>query len=175
MMATELRLPIGATVPLGADGGRLAVSGRMDVVIADRTDWAGADVDVVDFKTGGDAELSAARMAAKGTGLQLGIYLAAVQSLGAKTGRVWMLKPEQGGATELEMSELATALLPLERIARHVASGHYGALTPDKSAHSSGGFVWPLACAPIPVAVLREKFAATFGEAVAETEEASNE
>ena len=175
VMATELRLPPGATVPLGVDGGRLSVSGRMDVVVADRTDWIGAVVDVVDFKTGSDATLSAERMAAKGAGLQLGIYLAALQSLGAKDGRVWMLKPEPDGAAAMEMTELEQALLPLGRIARHLASGRYGALTPDKTPHSSAGFVWPLACTPVPAAILREKFAVTFGEAVTETEDTANE
>ncbi len=175
VMATELRLPPGATVPLGADGGRLSVSGRMDVVIADRTDWRGAVVDVVDFKTGSDATLSTQRMAAKGSGLQLGIYLAALQSLGAQDGRVWMLKPEPDGAAAMEMAELVNALSPLERIARHLVSGRYGALTPDKTPHSSAGFVWPLACAPVPAAILRDKFAATFGEVITETEETANE
>jgi hypothetical protein len=175
VMATELRLPVGATVPFGLGAGRLSVSGRMDVVIADRTDWTGASIDIVDFKTGGDPKLSAERMANNGSGLQLGVYLAAVQSLGAQAGRVWMLKAEHDGAAAMEMGELAQALLPLERIAQHLASGRYGALTPDKSAHSSAGLVWPLACAPIPVAVLREKFLVTFGETAVDKEDNSDE
>jgi hypothetical protein len=169
VMATEMRLPAGATVALSA-GGCLGVTGRMDAVFLDRAEWAGAMVDIVDFKTGGDAKLSAKSMAAKGAGLQLGVYLAAVQSLGARTGRVAMVKPEPGGVASMEMSELPQALVLLERVARHLSTGQYGALTPDRSKHAMGGFDWPLACVPVPVAVLAEKFAATFGENVTETE-----
>ena len=75
----------------------------------------------------------------------------------------------------MDMRELELALQPLEQIARHLASGRFGALTPDKSAHSTAGFVWPLACAPVAAAVLREKFVATFGAPVTETEELADE
>jgi len=175
VMATELRLPHGATVPLGAGGGRLAVSGRMDVLIADQPEWGGAAVDVVDFKTGGTQKLSADSMAKNGSALQLGVYLAALQSLGAQAGSVWMIKPEAGGVMALAMEELPHALMPLEMIARHLSSGRYGALTPDKSAHASAGFVWPLACAPVPAAILREKFAVTFGAPVTTMEGQNDE
>jgi hypothetical protein len=119
--------------------------------------------------------LSAKRMSEKGASLQLGVYLAAMRALGAQSGRVWMLKPEHGGVAVMEMSELDQALLPLGQIARHLASGHYGALTPDKSAHAPSGFTWPLACAPVPEAVLVRKFAATFGATIAKTEGAVDE
>jgi hypothetical protein len=175
IMATEVRLPAAASVPIGAKGERLAVTGRMDAVFLDRVDWTGAAVEIVDFKTGGDALLSAARMARKGSALQLGVYLAAAQSLGATSGRVWMIKPEAGGVASMDMGELPQALLPLETIARHLETGRYGALTPDKSAHASAGFVWPLACAPIPEAVLADKFAVTFGVAGEEMEGQADE
>jgi hypothetical protein len=169
-MAVEMRLPVGVMVPLGMGRESLAVTGRTDVVFRDTADWLGAEVVVVDFKTGSDPLLSAERMGAKGSSLQLGVYLAAMRALGAQTGRVWMLKPEHGGAAVMEMSELDQALLPLGQIALHLASGHYGALTPDKSAHAPSGFTWPLACAPVPEAVLVEKFAATLGETITKTE-----
>jgi hypothetical protein len=174
-MATELRLPAGVLVPLGVSGGSLAVTGRMDVVFRDRTDWLGADVLVVDFKTGSDPLLSAERMGEKGASLQLGVYLAAMRALGAQSGRVWMLKPEPGGVAVMEMGELDQALLPLGQIALHLESGRYGALTPDKSIHAPSGCIWPLACTPVPEAVLVKKFAATFGETVAKTEDDADE
>jgi hypothetical protein len=162
-------------VPLVLNGGSLAVTGRMDVVFRDTADWLDAEVVVVDFKTGSDSLLSAERMGVKGSSLQLGVYLAAMRALGAQSGRVWMLKPEHGGVAVMEMSELDQALLPLGQIARHLASGHYGALTPDKSVHAPSGFTWPLACVPVPEAVLVGKFAATFGETVAKTGSAADE
>jgi hypothetical protein len=170
VMATELRLPAGATVPLDTNGTRWAVTGRIDAVFLDQSDWLGAEVAVVDFKTGGDSLLSAERMAKKGASLQLGIYLAAAHSLGAKTGRVWMVKPVAGGVASMGMDELALALAPLATIACQLATGRYGALTPDRSTHAAGGFDWPLACVPVPAAVLAKKFAATFGVDSSEAE-----
>jgi len=174
-MAVEVRLPAGVMVPLGMNGGNLAATGRMDLVFRDTADWLGAEVVVVDFKTGGDPLLSGERMGTKGSSLQLGVYLAAIRALGAQSGRVCMLKPEHGGVAAMEMTELGQALLPLEQIARHLASGRYGALTPDKSVHAPSGFIWPLACAPVPEAVLVKKFAATFGERVATTDADADE
>jgi hypothetical protein len=81
-----------------------------------------------------------------------------------------MIKPEPGGVASMEMGELPQALVLLDRVARHLATGRYGALTPDKSKHSVGGCKWPIACVPVPAAVLAEKFAATFGEPAVEME-----
>ena len=91
--AVEVRLPEGATIPLGGPQS-LSVHGRMDLVLSDRPGWAGANVEIVDFKTGGDSKLSARRMESTGASLQLGVYLQAALSVGAQ-GRVWMLKPEE--------------------------------------------------------------------------------
>jgi len=168
-VAAEASLPRGASVPLG-DGVRLAVHGRIDFARLDRAEWSRAAVDIVDFKTGRDQEVSARRMAKSGASLQLGIYLAAVESLGATSGRVWMLKPEPGSASSLEMSELPFALARLAQLGRHLATGRYGALTPDRTDFLRG-FEWPLACTPIRRAVLENKFAATFDVAATETDE----
>jgi hypothetical protein len=170
--AAEVRVPEGATVPVG-DSERLAVEGLMDLVLSDRPAWNGSRVEIADFKTGGDARLSARRMNSKGASLQLGVYLHAALSVGA-TGSIWMLKPEERpsriGAEDLDHASARLSLLGL-----HLKTGTYGALTPDRSEHTHG-FEWPLACAPISQAVLEEKFARTFGEAtVAESEEAADE
>jgi hypothetical protein len=170
-VAVEAKLPRGASVPLGG-GATLAVHGRMDLALLDRPGWRGARVDLVDFKTGADAKLSAARMA-RGASLQLGVYLAAVQSLGAAAGRVWMLKPDAAPAA-VELGELPLALAPLARLARHLATGIFGALTPDRTEFSQG-CDWPLACTPIQHAVLARKFAKTFPELVTAEEEEEDE
>jgi len=167
-VAVEVSLPAGASVPLGGHG-RLAVRGRMDLAFLDRPTWSGAQVDIVDFKTGTVGALSAARMA-RGESLQLGVYLAAAASLGAAGGRVWMLKPDGGPGESLEMGELPAALQALEQLGRQVATGRYGALTPDRTDYTRG-FEWPLACTPVPHAVLARKFALTFGAPAAPAEE----
>jgi hypothetical protein len=110
-------------------------------------------------------------MASQGTALQLGVYLLAAQSAGA-TGRVWMFKPEEAPAA-LGMDELERAAAKLEVLGAHLATGIFGARTPDRDEHSHG-FEWPLACAPVASAILESKFEATFG-ARAEGPEAGGE
>jgi hypothetical protein len=166
-IAAELRLPAGATVAIG-EGERLPVSGRVDLALFDRPAWEGATVAIVDFKTGADAQLSVERMAAHGSSLQLGVYLAAAQSLGAANGSVWMVKPEAGGVTSLSLEELPPALVLLEQIGRHLRSGRYGALTRERSDYAPDGTAWPLACPPIGETILAEKFERTFSGAAAQ-------
>ncbi len=172
--AVEVNIPEGATIPVG-DGRRAAVRGRMDLVLSDRPSWAGATVQIVDFKTGGDAAVTARKMASSGKSLQLGVYLAAAASMGA-TGNVWMLKPGERPA-RVSTDELEGALEKLRVIGDHLRTGLYGARTPDRTDYNHI-FEWPAACAPIPAVVLDAKFTATFGrmaEADAESEEDADE
>lgn len=171
-VAVETKLPAGTAIPLGAEGGRIGIIGRMDLALSDRPEWGGAQVDIVDFKTGADTRLSARAMA-RGASLQLGVYLAAVESLGIAGGRVWMLKPDGSKPASIGVTELPEALASLEQLGRHLATGRYGALTADRTDFSHG-YEWPLACTPVRQAVLRKKFAATFGE-TGEGEEAADE
>ncbi|MBS0661932.1 MAG: PD-(D/E)XK nuclease family protein [Verrucomicrobia bacterium] len=160
-VATEAWLPPGAEVARGA--WRLPVAGRMDLVRLDRPAWAGADVDIIDFKTGGDLELSAERMARSGASLQLGVYLAGLRAAGVRAGRVWMIKPEPGARAMIGLDELDAALAKLDWLATAMTRGTYGALTPDRSDYAPPGYAWPLACTPVKHAVLASKFALTFG------------
>ena len=160
-VATEAWLPAPAEVSRG--NWRLPVVGRMDLVRLDRPDWRGANVDIIDFKTGGDLDLSVERMARSGASLQLGVYLAGARSLGAATGRVWMLKPEPGATAMIDFGGLDAALTKLDWLAVAMARGVYGALTKDRSDYAPPGYAWPLAATPVRHAVLAAKFAATFG------------
>lgn len=162
VVAVERSLPAEAVLTLPG-GRRLRVSGRMDLVRMDRAGWRGARVAVVDFKTGGDAALSAGRMARDGSALQLGIYLAALRGLGASGGDVRMLKPDTVAGPPLAMAELDEALALLAVLEAMLDRGIYGALTPDENAFSHGGFRWPLASTPVAQRVLLAKWAATFG------------
>ncbi|MDR1009717.1 MAG: PD-(D/E)XK nuclease family protein [Opitutaceae bacterium] len=164
-VATEYSLPKDMRVQLdpGDAGSCIRVSGRMDLLRLDRLDFHGATVDIIDFKTGKAGKLSADAMGAKGELLQLGIYLEAARRLGATGGRVWLLKPGAEEPTSVGMEELPQALACLRQINRHLVGGRYGALTADPSEYAFGGGGWPLACARIPHAVLKEKFKATFG------------
>lgn len=166
-VATELWLPAKAVLMLGERP--MPLVGRLDLVRLDRPEWRGAQVDIVDFKTGGDLELSAKRMARSGAGLQLGVYLAAARSLGAAAGRVWMLRPEPGAMAMIDFSALEEGLEKLGWLGTALGRGVYGALTKDRSDYAPPGYVWPLACTPVRHAVLKAKFAQTFG-AAGETE-----
>lgn len=173
-VAVEAKLPLGTAIPLGATGESLGIVGRMDLVLSDQPEWGGAQVEIVDFKTGADARLSAVTMA-KGASLQLGVYLAAVQTLGVAGGRVWMLKPDQAKPAHVTMDELPVALTSLEQLGRHLRTGCYGALTIDRTDFISG-YAWPLACPPIRHTILKQKFAATFGASTPTSEtEAADE
>ncbi len=165
-VAAETWLPAGARLEFG--GLQLPIAGRLDLVRLDRPAWRGAQVDIIDFKTGSDTELSAARMARSGASLQLGVYLAAVRSLGIAGGRVRMIKPEPGAVSELRLDELDGALGRLAWLGDALRRGVYGALTPDRSDYAPAGAPWPTACSPIPAAVLARKFALTFPAAVQE-------
>ena len=160
-VGVEAKLPAGTAIPLGPDGDRLVIIGRLDLALSDRPEWGGSQVDIVDFKTGADARLSAKAMA-RGASLQLGVYLAAVASLGIAGGRVWMLKPDGGKPASVGLTELPEALTALKQLGRHLTTGRYGALTADRTDFSHG-YEWPLACTPVQLAVLQKKFALTFG------------
>jgi hypothetical protein len=164
-VAVEASLPAGTAIALGVEGGSVGIAGRMDLVLSDRPEWGGAQVDIVDFKTGADARLTARGMA-RGASLQLGIYLAAVATLGVQGAQVWMLKPDGSKPAGLGLTELAEALASLAQLGRHLVTGRYGARTADRTDFSHG-YEWPLACTPVRRAVLDKKFAVTFG-AVAE-------
>lgn len=164
-VATEYWLPKDMRVRLDPDdaGSEIRVSGRMDLLRLDRPHLEDAIVDIIDFKTGGDTKISAKAMGEKGWSLQLGIYLEAARLLGATNGRVWLVKPDTGESSSMDMSELPEALACLRRIKLHLDSGRYGALTEDANEHGFGGEVWPLACVRIPHTVLQEKSKLTFG------------
>jgi hypothetical protein len=172
LWATESWLPENLALEIDS-GVEIGVSGRMDFLGADRDSWPGSVVDIIDFKTGAD-RISAKQMASNGTGLQLAVYLAAARKLGAAKGRVWMVKPSPGDAESLDMVELDPVLEPLKRIAASLRTGKYGALTAERSDYSMARVEWPLACAPVPGDVLRNKFHLTFGS-VPEVEEGAGD
>jgi hypothetical protein len=156
-VATERSLDDGAKLVLPQ--AEIALRGRMDLVRSDRPGWVEAQIDVVDFKTGGDDTLSAQRMS-RGQSLQLGIYLQAVMQAGARAGRVWMIKPDD--VSVMSHEELDTALTGLGWLDEALVRGVYGARTPDRSPYTKGEYEWPRACRRVSAAVLQRKFEQTF-------------
>ncbi len=152
---SEYKLPSDCQLLFG--GRSLRVSGRIDLFASDRMDLSGAKVLVCDFKTGKDAPLSPKRMASSGDSLQLGIYLEAMRSLGAVDGDVRMVKAGAAVDSSLSMADLETALGSLDKVGRHIFSGCYGQLTPDRTAYT-WGFELPLACVLIPADIRKQKY-----------------
>ena len=75
-----------------------------------------------------------------------------------------MHKQPAHNSAYLEMEELPLALESLDRIRGMLETGRYGALTKEQSDYAHGRFVWPLACTPIPSAILKQKHEATLAE-----------
>jgi hypothetical protein len=172
-VAIEYTLPGTAWVGLGGEA-KLGLRGRIDAVFTDQPEWRGASVEVVDFKTGTEGVFSAEAMAG-GRSLQLGLYLEALRNLGVRSGGVWMVRPGLQPPRRVGMGELDKALAGLSRLRRHLESGTYGALTADQTLYSSSSLQWPLACPPLPAAVLKEKFARSFPEDESRSGEGSDE
>ena len=76
-----------------------------------------------------------------------------------------MLRPEERPA-KVDERELDAACAKLAVLGAHLSTGIYGALTPDRDEYTRR-FEWPLACAPIGLAILEAKFARTFGATAA--------
>jgi hypothetical protein len=137
----------------------------MDIARADRPEWTGAQVHLVDYKSGAtEKALNAVNMAKDATSLQLAVYLDAIRSLGVASATVWKITADEASALSTE--ELPAALAGLPPLMDAMRSGRYGALTPDRNPR--GGrepWAWPLACTPVPSQDLRAKYSLTFGSA----------
>jgi len=143
----------------------IPVRGRMDIARSDRPEWTGAQVHLVDYKSGAtEKALNAVNIAKDATSLQLAVYLDAIRSLGVASATVWKITADEASALSTE--ELPTALAGLPPLMDAMRTGRYGALTPDRNPH--GGrepWAWPLACTPVPSENLRVKYSLTFGSA----------
>jgi len=158
-LAIEYPLP-GDTV-LSTAHGDLAVAGRLDLAILDQPDWDGALARVIDFKTGRDQSLDAARMGRMGQSLQLGVYLQSALALGARSASVEMIRAGQEPGPTITSDELFLIQPAFDFLGAMVQTGKFGQLTADRTRFQSV-FETPLACVPIPATVLKRKFQETF-------------
>ncbi|RKX31290.1 MAG: hypothetical protein DRP71_13660 [Verrucomicrobia bacterium] len=158
-LGAEYGLPKDARLP--TIHGDLGVSGRFDLLVMDRSEWDGASATINDFKTGSDKPLNAARMGDRGQSLQLGVYLKAAMELGAAGAVVRMIQPEKEKDSSLADDTLEAIQPAFDRLGRQILSGRYGQLTPERNRFQYG-FTGPLACVPIPYAVLEQKYGVTF-------------
>jgi len=160
-LAVEYPLP-GDTMLSTVHGG-LGISGRVDLAILDRPEWNGASVRVFDFKTGSDKPLDAGKMGRLGQSLQLGVYLQSSLALGARSASVEMIRVGHERGPVITDGELPSIQAAFDFLGGMVHTGKYGQLTADRTRFRRV-FETPLACVPIPTAVLQRKFQATFPE-----------
>lgn len=158
-VGAEISLPREARI--GTAYGDLPVSGRIDLIETNRPEWAGASMTISDYKTGTDGPLNATRMGERGQSLQLGVYLKAAMELGASGVIVRMIQSEKEKDSSLTDEVLEQIQPAFDRLGRQILSGRFGQRTPDRSRFASG-FEAPLACVPIPLAVLEQKTEVTF-------------
>jgi hypothetical protein len=160
-LAIEYPLPRDAI--LSTVHGELGVSGRVDLAILDQPEWSGASARIYDFKTGSDKPLDAGKMGRLGQSLQLGVYLQSALALGARSASVEMVSVGQACGPMIGDGELPLIQPAFDFLGELVHCGKFGQLTADRTRFQRI-FEAPLACVPIPCAVLLKKFQATFPE-----------
>lgn len=158
-IGTEIALPSDARIETLY--GDLPLSGRIDLIESDRPEWAGATMRINDFKTGADEPLKAGRMGERGQSLQLGVYLKAALELGVAEAEIRMVQTEKEKDSSLKAEAVDEIQPAFNHLGRRILSGRFGQLTADRSRFDFG-FESPLACVPIPLAVLEQKNAVTF-------------
>jgi PD-(D/E)XK nuclease superfamily protein len=131
----ELGLPFFATefplnVEVATPSGTLKLRGRADFIASDRSELAGAAVQIVDFKTGGTQAPSMSSLG-KGHGHQFASYRLMARDLGAASARVGIARPDE---VKLELfadaddAALREIFAPLARLQREMRFGRRGAL-----------------------------------------------
>jgi hypothetical protein len=174
-VATEWMLESPQVISL--DAGELRVRGRIDLILAqerpNESQLAGADIWIVDYKTGNKKALTAtgrtpeARFAAmrkklvRGDAIQLGLYGLAARELGASGIKLSLLSP----LTELERPQLALVDLAAhidfwKELHRMQETGIFGLRGPIRSQFSFAAD-YPLATLPIDKEFLQEKWTLT--------------
>ena len=147
--------PLAVTVRTA--GGSLPLKGRIDIVISDSPEIAGARVRMFDFKTGRGSTPTLASLA-RGQGAQFAAYYLMARDAGAAEVVIGIIKPEErardvfGAADEEALRARFALLAELRRTLR------FGRRGPLVSAHGVCETL-PMATVPIDPAILEQKAA----------------
>ncbi len=147
--------PLAVTVRTPA--GSLPLKGRIDVLISERPEIAGAHVRMFDFKTGRGSTPTLASLA-RGQGAQFAAYYLMARDAGAAEAVIGIIKPEErardvfGAADEEALRARFSLLAELRRTLR------FGRRGPLVSAHGVCETL-PMATVPIDPAILEQKAA----------------
>jgi hypothetical protein len=147
--------PLALTVR--TPGGSLPLKGRIDILISDSPEIAGARVRMFDFKTGRGSTPTLASLA-RGEGAQFAAYYLMARDAGAAEAVIGIIKPEErardvfGAADEEALRARFGLLAELRRTLR------FGRRGPLVSAHGVCETL-PMATVPIDPAILEQKAA----------------
>lgn len=138
----------------------LPVGGRLDLVFSDRNlagsqDFGGANLLVVDHKTGADKPLSLARMS-EGEGIQIGLYGLRVLQGNAASAGLCILKPGEAVTAQVSAADAAKLETIWSTIAAMLSTGAFGQIEAVRNEHGAGA-QFPLATLAVPAAVLEAR------------------
>jgi len=149
--AVEQKLAVKIQTP----GGPLVIKGRIDILISDRPELAGAHVRVFDFKTGRRAAPTLASLA-RGQGAQFAAYYLMVRDAGAAEAVIGIIKPEEPARdvfATADETELRAAFATYANLWRDLRFGRRGPLVSDYGVCET----LPLATVPIDPVILEQK------------------
>jgi len=149
--AMEQRLAVTVQTPRGP----LLLKGRIDILISDRPEFAGARVRMFDFKTGRGAAPTLATLA-NGQGAQFAAYYLMARDAGAAEAVIGIIKPEERARDVFGPDDedvLQARFGELAELRRTLRFGRRGAVVADYGACET----LPMATVPIDPAILEQK------------------
>jgi PD-(D/E)XK nuclease superfamily len=159
-----------------ANGVELQIRGRIDLVLAkaDRADFTGQTLWIVDYKTGSTKELKDSDLhdsLVKGTALQLGLYALALRALGAAdVGASILSSAVRKVAPQLFVADLAPHTAVFTDLAAMQQTGVFGMKGELRPAFGYSP-TYPLAMLPIDEEILEDKWQRSHENLVLEKEE----
>jgi len=151
--AMEQKLAVTVRTPAGP----LLLKGRIDILISDRPEIAGARVRRVDFKTGRSAAPTLATLE-RGQGAQFAAYYLMARDAGAAEAVIGIIKPEDRARDvfgKADEEELRARFAVFAKLRRDLRFGRRGPLVSEYGVCET----LPLATVPIDPAILEQKAA----------------
>ncbi|MDZ4788187.1 MAG: PD-(D/E)XK nuclease family protein [Blastochloris sp.] len=149
----QAELPIAGTIT--TESGLLKLSGRLDLVMRNQSDWSDSTAKIIDFKTGKTDIPSSAQMQ-RGEGLQFAAYLALANVLGAREVSLLCINPRINFKGVLSLGDLGAALEGLALVATLQHSPVFGMRGSLFNQHKMTEQL-PLATVPIEPTILDKK------------------
>ncbi len=136
--------------------GPLPLKGRIDILISDRPEMAGAHVRIFDFKTGRGTAAPSLATLERGSGAQFAAYYLMARDAGAAEAVIGIIKPEARALdifSSADEASLRARFAVLAGLRRTLRFGRRGPLVADYGVCET----LPLATTPIDPAILDQK------------------